>query len=145
MGALPDNKPRAGKRKKKPKTKFTGRGCRKCQPARSVQSRPKFSLQPTALLQRERLCGARLLKTREGKGLLTALAPSHTMHPSAHPVYYGVVFAWYIYFFYASAFFVANLQKPRTVIGRFNPFWGSQWKYLSFLNVVSVLTPISPS
>ncbi|XP_058031627.1 androgen-dependent TFPI-regulating protein [Ahaetulla prasina] len=58
------------------------------------------------------------------------------MHPSARPVYYGVVFVWCMYFFYASAYFVANLQKPSIAIGSFNPFWGSQWKYLSFLNVV---------
>lgn len=72
--------------------------------------------------------------------MLTGLAPNRTMHPSARPVYYGVVFAWYMFFFYASAYFLAKLEKSRISTGPFNPFYGSQWKYLSFLNVVSVLT-----
>ncbi|KAG8148280.1 putative Androgen-dependent TPF1-regulating protein [Naja naja] len=58
------------------------------------------------------------------------------MHPSARPVYYGILFAWYTFFFYRCAYFVDNLDKSRIAKGQFNPFGGSQWKYLSFLNVV---------
>ncbi|XP_034285029.1 androgen-dependent TFPI-regulating protein [Pantherophis guttatus] len=58
------------------------------------------------------------------------------MHPSARPVYYGVVFAWYMFFFYGNAYSLANLDKSRIPTGPFNPFYGSKWKYLSFLNVV---------
>uniref|UniRef100_A0A670XNY4 Androgen dependent TFPI regulating protein n=1 Tax=Pseudonaja textilis TaxID=8673 RepID=A0A670XNY4_PSETE len=58
------------------------------------------------------------------------------MHPSARLVYYGVVFAWYTFFFYACSYFVANVDESRIAEGKFNPFVGSHWKYLSFLNVV---------
>ncbi|XP_026525831.1 androgen-dependent TFPI-regulating protein [Notechis scutatus] len=58
------------------------------------------------------------------------------MHRSARPVYYGVVFAWYTFFFYTCTYFAANPDKSRIPKGQFNPFEGSQWKYLSFLNVV---------
>ncbi|XP_070605211.1 androgen-dependent TFPI-regulating protein [Erythrolamprus reginae] len=58
------------------------------------------------------------------------------MHPSARPVYYAVVLAWYVFFFYTSGYVLGNVHKSPRPPGSFNPFWGSQWKYLSFLNVV---------
>lgn len=77
--------------------------------------------------------------------MLTGLFPSRTMSPSARPVYYSVVFAWYVILFYAVSPYVAKLEKPIASTGRFCQFFGGQWRYLSFLIVVSMLVRISPS
>ncbi|KAM3841477.1 androgen-dependent TFPI-regulating protein isoform 2-T2 [Vipera latastei] len=58
------------------------------------------------------------------------------MSLSARPVYYGVVFAWYVFLFYAVSHNFAKLEKPVTSTGRFYQLFGGQWKYLSFLIVV---------
>ncbi|XP_039205407.1 androgen-dependent TFPI-regulating protein [Crotalus tigris] len=57
------------------------------------------------------------------------------MSPSARPVYYSVVFVWYVTLFYAVSHQIAKLEKPETSTGYFYQLFGGQWRYLSVLIV----------